>query len=233
MSYPPRLAGRTAFTLIELLSVVAIIGVLAALSMAVVSRMRASADDASCVNNMRSLAVGMAAYVNDYGTLPGPAAGGVTAGYTSDTRNLPFYLQPYLKYAQPTKTKQYAPPFICPAAVREYGMEPLKSMTTMVTVSLPDGTRPFGYPSDSGKGRAEDPPKSLVVVAGANDASGNSGAMANFVLLMEVDRYSENWKGKPPWGPTSVPLKPLHGNHHNAIFGDFHVGPVKPVDPPK
>lgn len=54
-----------AFTLVELLSVIAIIGVLTTIAFVGVSRMRAKAADANCQSNLRQLATAYLLYAND------------------------------------------------------------------------------------------------------------------------------------------------------------------------
>lgn len=54
-----------AFTLIELLTVIAIIGILAAIVIPVVGRVRESARDAQCKSNLRQYGVAVALYVTD------------------------------------------------------------------------------------------------------------------------------------------------------------------------
>ena len=56
---------RTGFTLVEILVVIAIIGVLAALLFAVFSRAREKGRSASCQNNLRQIAIAMQQYVGD------------------------------------------------------------------------------------------------------------------------------------------------------------------------
>lgn len=59
-----------AFTLIELLIVIAIIGILASLLFPVFSRVRESGRSANCVNNLRQLAMAFMAYEHDYRQMP-------------------------------------------------------------------------------------------------------------------------------------------------------------------
>lgn len=61
---PPR-SERSAFTLIELLTVIAIIGILAAITIGTVSRVRASAARARCVANLRQLATAGLSWISD------------------------------------------------------------------------------------------------------------------------------------------------------------------------
>ena len=60
--------GRRAFTLLELIVVVAIVGLLAGLLLPVLGRSRARARDAYCLNNLRQLGLAVAAYAQDYGS---------------------------------------------------------------------------------------------------------------------------------------------------------------------
>ncbi|EIQ00537.1 prepilin-type N-terminal cleavage/methylation domain-containing protein [Opitutaceae bacterium TAV1] len=63
--------NATAFTLIELLTVIAIIGILAAIIIPTVGKVRESARTATCLSNMRQLANAMQLYANDNkGILP-------------------------------------------------------------------------------------------------------------------------------------------------------------------
>lgn len=63
---------KRAFTLIELLTVIAIIGVLTAITIPVVSSVRASAKTAQCQSNLRQLGIGVLSFAADNrGRLPG------------------------------------------------------------------------------------------------------------------------------------------------------------------
>lgn len=65
LSMPHAAVRRLAFTLIELLTVIAIIGILAAIIIPVVGSVRKKAQQATCLSNMRQLGIGNSLYSND------------------------------------------------------------------------------------------------------------------------------------------------------------------------
>jgi prepilin-type processing-associated H-X9-DG protein/prepilin-type N-terminal cleavage/methylation domain-containing protein len=62
--------GRSAFTLVELLTVIAIIGILAVLLLAAITGAKARALQIQCANNVRQLGIGLQAFVTDNGAYP-------------------------------------------------------------------------------------------------------------------------------------------------------------------
>jgi general secretion pathway protein G len=68
---PPQQSGRFAFTLVELLTVIAIIAVLAAIIFPTFSAARGKARQVSCQSNLRQIGMGFQMYTQDYdGYLP-------------------------------------------------------------------------------------------------------------------------------------------------------------------
>jgi prepilin-type N-terminal cleavage/methylation domain-containing protein len=69
---------KRAFTLIELLVVIAIIGVLSALALPALQKARRTANNATCLNNLRQLGIGTQLYWGDYDQDPFPYKLGAT-----------------------------------------------------------------------------------------------------------------------------------------------------------
>lgn len=62
--------NRTAFTLVELLVIIVIIGILAALFLPVLSRAKGQSQSASCKNRLRQIGISLAMYVSDHHRYP-------------------------------------------------------------------------------------------------------------------------------------------------------------------
>jgi len=98
---------RGAFTLVELLVVLAVIGILAALSLGALSKLGASSDRSKAISNMRQIGTGITLFVTDNdGKLPGPLWPGQLAQF-DPTRSgrLVRELAPYLGIPTPTAPK--------------------------------------------------------------------------------------------------------------------------------
>ena len=83
---------RSGFTLIELLVVIAIIAILAAILFPVFAKAREKARQASCLSNVKQIALGFMQYAQDYDERNCPSYAGAVGW--------PMLLQPYVKNTQ-------------------------------------------------------------------------------------------------------------------------------------
>lgn len=218
------------FTLVELLTVIAIVGVLAAILIPVVGHARARADESVCLARFRQIGTLITLYMADHrGVLPGPLADGRVCGwYAKNTAyergTLAGRLQPYLGGPEPTNAGRHYPEvFKCPTVAKN----PLPNKTAAddgaiitkvvnVAVAL-DGTasgpttNPFGVGNDD---------------TAAGGASGTSRPLAypalsgvNLGRTFAIRECSEDNTAYTP-ASTYVP----HGRALNVLFFDWHVG---------
>jgi len=88
----PHRAARRGFTLIEILVVIAIVAVLAAMLFPTLAKARASAQRVSCLSNMRQIGMAIQMYTMGHAErMPGPGPSG---------REWPLSLQPYIGSTQ-------------------------------------------------------------------------------------------------------------------------------------
>src|SRR5262249_17032018 len=136
--------SRPAFTMIELLVVVAIMGVLIALLMPAVQKVRESANRLRCENNMRQIGIALHNYLGVNEAFP--PNGSYPVGQTSpDTYSALARLLPYIEQddvsplvcldasaiSQPTVVKQRIPVYLCPDEIND------KPRTTSTPVRYP------------------------------------------------------------------------------------------------
>ncbi|MBC2600237.1 type II secretion system protein [Puniceicoccus vermicola] len=213
---------RIGFSLIELLAVIAIVGILAAILIPAISSVRKRASSAASVTNLRSVGVAMHLYMQEHDNyLPGPIKNGQlpyygTAAYLDS--QLPNFLYPYLDVPSATQPKQAFSVFTFPGYL-EHDPEmkgPAYFATTSVVIN---GVRrnPWGY-ANSDPAKAGSPLRLLSLP----DIDANS-----VMLLTEVDQqYPEVLGGSAGWYTLLSPT-PYHGHIRNQLFLD---GSVKAVD---
>ena len=84
------LLRKAAFTLIELLVVIAIIAILAALLLPALAKAKTKAKQASCINNLKQMGLGLTMYVDDFKYYPGDLITGGNYYYVWPPRLLSF-----------------------------------------------------------------------------------------------------------------------------------------------
>lgn len=207
---------RQAFTLVELLAVIAIVGVLAGIIIAMVGRTRSAALDARCLSMQRQIGMAVQLYASEHqNRFPGPCYGGVRKGYSTKSSDGSFfgYIAPYQGLAASTAWLQ-ADSLTCPAwsrQVTDADQAPVYLLNDSVTTTNGTTANPWGYPSKS----SPIPVNQLA----------NPGTTW---LLKDIDQG--NAAANATWY-RHLPPVPVHGGGKNRIvlFGDFSARAV-PAD---
>jgi len=218
--------SEPAFTLTELLVVVAVIAIVASLLLPAFSGAKERARRAQCANNLKQLGVGFQLYADDHGDqLPGPAWLGLHEDYDNvDHKRMLYFIATYLGLPAPQSTPQNAPLVRCPSAALHWTFAPpgtplmsdaipLSYMACLaVTNSSGVVSRPFGYPYTA------IPPFTNVNEAPKHlrEISNPSSSWA----LTDVDQQNgvavATYYG-------NLPLTPAHGNVRHQLFFDWHI----------
>lgn len=250
---------REGFTLVELLVVIAVIAILAALLLTALNRSKMAADSAVCKSNLRQLTLAMTMYTQQTGTYP-----------SSDS--WPTELQPFLGSPWPEQNVKFAPngasftylgprsnPFACPAYNR------LRGAFTVLGGEVVGTTRgAYGYNAsglddvqgiDYGHGEAGLPPLGLGGLnypSGLNapvrenqvatpsdmiamgDASFDQNPLGGFLFLEFVFLYPRFYdltvRGLPPGNSATQAMRQRHGGRWNIGFCDGHVETMRTSD---
>jgi prepilin-type N-terminal cleavage/methylation domain-containing protein/prepilin-type processing-associated H-X9-DG protein len=237
-----------AFTLLELLVVIAIIAILAGLLLPVLSAAKRRAAQATCINNLKQLSLGMQIYVQDNDdTFPGIASR--VYGYhpedwiywRSDTNTYPSFEKSPILTSIPGLQK---PSLRCPLDTSDNDREALSPNDGY-------GIYPFSYSFTGYALNADDKNvgmSSVVYVQGGVTTKylfkeGAVRSPANKIMLAEEPGttkdsghgsdviYDGRWiPGPSPNARTSTsdPLTIRHGGKADVTFADGHVNPVTP-----
>lgn len=205
---PPRLRIRRAFTLVELLTVLAITGILAGILIPVVGKVRETARNTACLTNLRNIHGWLTLYATEHkGRHPAPMgpnldtpgnAGNVSWWAVLQTYFTPPYLMPAVGEKNPALN-----PWYCEAA-EEGGRYP-NGVRRVYAMNAQGGTpQEYFMPGQNAKWA-----QTLIVADGAPWNPGDQDSSAYF-------RASGN-------GPSSLLLDPRHRGKINGVFLDGHV----------
>jgi prepilin-type N-terminal cleavage/methylation domain-containing protein/prepilin-type processing-associated H-X9-DG protein len=197
--------SRRAFTLIELLTVIAIIGILAAIIIPTVGAVRATAQASRCASNLRQLSTAFIVYTND------------NKGYFPPGDGWDRAINPYVGN---TAFDVYNPFFTCAADARDQSIRPRSYMVSAMSA----GTAGLGVFSRNSTGPSRPyssltaPPRTIVITE-----LFTGGAVAN-VQFESPFSWVDGWLGGT--GPL-LDGKPYHSTGQNYGFADGHVERLK------
>jgi prepilin-type N-terminal cleavage/methylation domain-containing protein/prepilin-type processing-associated H-X9-DG protein len=216
------------FTLVELLTVIAIVGILAAIIIPTVGRARESARASVCAANLRQLSAACLLYAGDNKGRLVP----LKDGTTNETWRIK--IEPYLISRRSNQS-----PFICPSdPITEYpvssgtGEWPASYGLNPVAQYVGSGT--FLEYSAGSKSRllaSVNQPSLLIMITDIGRNLGGGGANpANWTEDRSASSSSLGY-ARFPWGGAfnlEWSVWPRHGNGRkaNAAFYDGHVAPV-------
>lgn len=212
--------NRCAFTLIEILVVVAIIGILAAILFPVFSRAREMGRRAACISNLKQIGLAISGYSADfdekmpYGYLyyaPGPSP--------TDLRMWDDLIQPYLKNYQVLVCPSHAQPiaydyrrailpnpFLKSYAANELTDAPSSTLSTLA--AMPRGN-PLG------------PPTGLASFAEVSTTITLGECISGDATVAEFDFFARTDAGFN--GTQTLCLDKRHSGGSNYLFADGHV----------
>ena len=130
-----RLDHGRGFTLVELLVIVAIIGLLFALLLPAVQAAREASRRAQCANNLHQIGIGLQAYVSDFGVFPAGCGGRIQSPHVA--------ILPALEQGALYNSYNWALPSFIDGAVNQSFR-----CTQVSTFLCPSDVPPQGRPTD-------------------------------------------------------------------------------------
>ncbi len=217
--------SRNAFTLLELMAVLAIMATLCVVVFGVSRRLRASQQQTTCLSNLRQIGLGITLYVQDNQyRLPGPLWRGQSPLYQADAEgqfdtasgNLSSFLAPYLHFETLTPgSSALAALFTCPAWHRSAAGQTIcyysAGELTLPNAEAEEEAEPI-FPFGRSGGDPVEPSRLNALPH-----------LANTPAFWEFDRRlaTEGFYITDP----RVPSTPVHQSVRNILYFDGHVVP--------
>ncbi|WP_088179313.1 type II secretion system protein [Geminisphaera colitermitum] len=228
----PGAKRRAAFTLIELLTVVAIIGILAGIVISGISGVRKKANQVRCLSNLRQVGVAIIAYANDNkDNLPGPTLLGASSTYTKTSKQyLGYHLASYVSMRRPedlqTGETEIFPYLRCPQRVLANPDD--SAPFFIVQCRVPTGRTSNGTGRILGQYNEPSPKDKPARYAELEHIGGPSRVWA----LVEADQGLGAWKTVKDSGWfNNLPVNPVHGGSRVVLFFDARVQLMKDLPP--
>jgi prepilin-type processing-associated H-X9-DG protein/prepilin-type N-terminal cleavage/methylation domain-containing protein len=213
---------RAAFTLVELLIVISVIAILAALLLPALSRARDNAKTSVCLDNLKQMGLAILMYANEFEIYP--------PGYTGPS-DFTFFLSPYLGatavvYGDEMKRSRVVE---CPArTIRPTSLTANYSAHPRVMVHTAYGETPAKY------GSLRRPTEVLIVADSMQFPNGTALATLVDTAGISTDGLATNTEYPVPVGldmdgiTTGLgDLRYRHGGRANLLFADGHVGTMR------
>ena len=209
-----------AFTLIELLTVIAIIGVLAGILVPVLGTVRAQARQAACSSNLRQLGQAILTYDAEKDRFPGPVNPAIRhpdAINPLDSSQLQFYLNDYLGDDESI--------FNPPSFVDDPILNPRRFVYLLNNKSNTVPVFFFGRPLGPTTPVADAPVRLDEIVAAGNGPPENQ-SVARSQIWMASNIDGLNYGGSHPdsiFSPLPPTVQPFHRGGRNYVFFDGHI----------